>query len=71
MDIEKQDYEYEYDFAGEIESNLLQITFYSWNLKIFAKDSNEYYIKILRNYFDNNFKEIILSKQIYNTYSYF
>ena len=71
MDIEKQDYEYEYDFAGEIESNLLQITFYSWNLKIFVKDSNEYYIKILRNYFDNNFKEIILSKQIYNTYSYF
>ena len=68
MDIDEQDYGYEYDFAGEIESNkeynYFRLFFTDEILNFFVKESNEYYTNILRNNFGNNFKEIILSKKI-------
>ena len=74
MDIDEQDYEYEYDFVEEIESNneynYFRLFFTDEILNFFVKESNEYYTNILRNNFGNNFKEIILSKKNYNTYPY-
>ena len=74
MDINEQDYEYEFDFAGEIESNneynYFRLFFTDEILNFFVKESNEYYTNILINKFGNNFKEIILSKKNYNTYPY-
>ena len=72
MDIDEQDYEYEYDFVEEIESNneynYFRLFFSDEILDFFVKESNEYYTNILINKFGNNFKEIILSKKNYNTY---
>ena len=68
MDIDEQDYEYEYDFVEEIESNneynYFRLFFSDEILDFFVKESNEYYTNILRNNFANNFKDIILSKKI-------
>ena len=68
MDIDEQDYEYEYDFVEEIESNneynYFRLFFSNEILDFFVKESNEYYTNILINKFGNNFKEIILSKKI-------
>ena len=74
MDIDEQDYEYEYDFVEEIESNneynYFRLFFSDEILDFFVKESNEYYTNILINKFGNNFKEIILSKKNYNKYPY-
>ena len=65
MDIDEQDYEY--DYAGEMESNnecnYFRLFFSDEILDFFVKESNEYYTNILINKFGNNFKEIILSKK--------
>ena len=50
--------------------NYLILFFADEILNFFLRESNEYYIYFLRNNFSNNFKEIILSKQNYNTYEY-